>query len=38
MVEGIVDVVGDARVQRFGTLADRDPCQVELVGVGGRRG
>jgi predicted ArsR family transcriptional regulator len=37
MVDGIVDVVGGARVRRFGTLADRDPCQVELVGVVGRR-
>ena len=38
MVDGIVDVVGGASVQRFGTLADRDPCQVELVGVSRRRG
>jgi len=37
MVDGIVDVIGGARVRRFGTLADRDPCQVELVGVAGRR-
>ena len=38
MVDGIVDVVGGARVRRFGTLADRDPCQVELVGVARRSG
>ena len=32
MVEGMVDEVGGAAVERFSTLADRDPCQVELVG------
>jgi predicted ArsR family transcriptional regulator len=31
MVEGIVESVGGARVRRFRTLADRDPCQVDLV-------
>lgn len=31
LVEGVVEAVGGGRVQRFGTLADRDPCQVELV-------
>lgn len=31
MVEGIVEAAGGARVSRFGTLADRDPCQAELV-------
>jgi len=31
MVEGIVESVGGARVRRFATLADRDPCQVDLV-------
>jgi len=31
MVEGIIESVGGARVQRFATLADRDPCQVDLV-------
>ena len=31
MVEGIVESVGGARVERFRTLADRDPCQVDLV-------
>ena len=30
IVEGIVETVGGAVVQRFGTLVDRDPCQVEL--------
>lgn len=32
MIEGMVDVLGEARVARFGTLEDRDPCQVDLVG------
>jgi predicted ArsR family transcriptional regulator len=31
IVEGFVDVVGGARVARFGTLADRNPCEVDLV-------
>jgi hypothetical protein len=31
MVEGIVESFGGARVGRFATLADRDPCQVDLV-------
>lgn len=30
MVEGLVDGVGGGRVTGFGTLIDRDPCQVEL--------
>ena len=30
IVEGIVETVGGALVKRFGTLVDRDPCQVEL--------
>jgi predicted ArsR family transcriptional regulator len=30
LVEGFVAECGDARVERFATLADRDPCQVEL--------
>jgi predicted ArsR family transcriptional regulator len=31
IVEGIVGVAGGSRVRRFGTLADRDPCQVDLI-------
>ncbi|GAC1307287.1 MAG: hypothetical protein NVSMB16_03470 [Acidimicrobiales bacterium] len=31
IVEGIVAAGGGARVTRFGTLADRNPCEVELV-------
>lgn len=31
LVEGFVDAFGDAAVQRFHTLVDRNPCQVELV-------
>lgn len=31
IVEGIVDHAGGAAVTRFGTLADRNPCEVELV-------
>ena len=31
IVEGIVDRAGGAAVTRFGTLADRNPCEVELV-------
>jgi predicted ArsR family transcriptional regulator len=30
LVEGFVAEWGDAGVERFATLADRDPCQVEL--------
>jgi predicted ArsR family transcriptional regulator len=30
LVEGFVEQLGGAAVERFGTLADRDPCQVEL--------
>ncbi len=30
LVEGFVESIGGAGVDRFRTLADRDPCQVEL--------
>ncbi len=30
MIEGMVEVLGGAEVERFTTLADRDPCQVDL--------
>jgi predicted ArsR family transcriptional regulator len=30
LIEGFVEQMGGASVERFGTLADRDPCQVEL--------
>jgi predicted ArsR family transcriptional regulator len=30
MIEGFVEEIGGAGVERFATLADRDPCQVEL--------
>jgi predicted ArsR family transcriptional regulator len=30
LVEGFVESIGGASVDRFRTLADRDPCQVEL--------
>ncbi len=30
MIEGMADVLGGATVERFATLADRDPCQVDL--------
>ena len=30
MIEGMVEVLGGDEVVRFATLADRDPCQVEL--------
>ncbi|MDQ3573374.1 MAG: helix-turn-helix domain-containing protein [Actinomycetota bacterium] len=30
MIEGMVEVLGDGQVERFATLADRDPCQVDL--------
>ncbi|MCU0267809.1 MAG: helix-turn-helix domain-containing protein [Acidimicrobiales bacterium] len=31
LVEGLVGSFGDARVTRFATLVDRNPCQAELV-------
>lgn len=31
IVEGMVEVLGEVDVTRFATLADRDPCQVDLV-------
>jgi predicted ArsR family transcriptional regulator len=31
IVEGMVAAAGGARVHRFATLADRDPCEVDLV-------
>ena len=30
MIEGMVEVLEDGSVERFATLADRDPCQVDL--------
>nr|MDP9019707.1 transcriptional regulator [Actinomycetota bacterium] len=30
MVEGFVEAVGGASVERFRTLLDRQPCRVEL--------
>jgi hypothetical protein len=30
LVEGLVAGVGGAKVRRFASLVDRDPCQVEL--------
>jgi predicted ArsR family transcriptional regulator len=30
LVEGIVERLGGAAVQRFGTLSDQEPCQVDL--------
>jgi predicted ArsR family transcriptional regulator len=30
LVQGFVEQIGGGSVERFGTLADRDPCQVEL--------
>jgi hypothetical protein len=30
IVEGMVEELGGATVERFGTLLDRDPCQVDL--------
>ena len=30
LVQGFVEQMGGVSVERFGTLADRDPCQVEL--------
>jgi len=31
LVEGAADATAGLRVRRFGTLADRDPCQADLV-------
>ena len=31
IVEGVAEAAGGGRVQRFSTLADRDPCQADLV-------
>lgn len=31
LVEGIVDACGGAEVEHFATLADSDPCHVDLV-------
>jgi len=31
LVEGLVGPLGGLRVERFGSLQDREPCQVELV-------
>jgi predicted ArsR family transcriptional regulator len=31
LVEGLVDELGDAEVDRFHSLVDRTPCQVDLV-------
>jgi predicted ArsR family transcriptional regulator len=33
MVEGLVDELGGARVVRFHSLVDREPCQVELAAI-----
>jgi predicted ArsR family transcriptional regulator len=33
MVEGLVDSIGDGRVGAFRTLADRDPCQADLIEI-----
>jgi predicted ArsR family transcriptional regulator len=30
LIQGFVEEIGGADVERFGTLADRDPCRVEL--------
>jgi predicted ArsR family transcriptional regulator len=30
LIQGYVEQIGGGSVERFGTLADRDPCQVEL--------
>lgn len=30
LIEGFVEEIGAGSVERFGTLGDRDPCQVEL--------
>ena len=30
LIEGFLEQIGGAGVERFGTLADRDPCQVEV--------
>jgi predicted ArsR family transcriptional regulator len=31
IVEGMAEVLGQVEVTRFATLADRDPCQVDLI-------
>ena len=31
LLEGVADATAGVRVRRFGTLADRDPCQADLV-------
>jgi hypothetical protein len=31
IVEGFVEQAGGADVEEFATLADRDPCRVDLV-------
>ena len=38
LVEGVVDAVGGATVVEFGTIVDRSPCHVQLVGGGARAG
>ena len=30
LIEGFMEEIGGGSVERFGTLADRDPCQVDL--------
>ena len=30
LIEGFVESMGAASVERFGTLADREPCRVEV--------
>jgi predicted ArsR family transcriptional regulator len=30
LIEGFVEEAGELSVEKFGTLVDRDPCQVEL--------
>jgi len=32
LVEGVVEAVGGASIAAFGTIVDRNPCHVELVG------
>jgi predicted ArsR family transcriptional regulator len=34
LVAGLVDACGDRGVVRFGTIVDREPCQVDLTPVG----
>ena len=38
LVEGFVAELGDAEVEAFRTLVDRDPCQVDLVASGPTEG